>query len=124
MGVGEPGPADRLGAPLLVFALLPGAFGGLGGEVARVAVAVAADRAGVVVDLQDGVGDPVEERPVVGDGDECAAMGAQPLLQPRHRLVVQVVRGLVEQQQFGGRGEGRGQGEPGALTAGERAEPS
>lgn len=60
----------------------------------------------------------------MGDGDDGSAVSAQVLLQPADRLVVEVVGRFVEQQQFRFGGEGRGEREPGALAAGQGAEPA
>jgi hypothetical protein len=43
----------------------------------------------------------VEEVAVVGDQHQGAAVVAEPLLEPDHRVEVEVVGGLVEQQQVG-----------------------
>ncbi len=120
--VGDPLHAADLLPPLLVLPLPAGAGGGPRGQMAGVAVAVAVDGVPVVVHLQNRGRDAVQEEPVVGDGDERAAVGEEVLLQPCDGLVVQVVGRFVEQQQFGLGGEGRREGEPGALPAGERAE--
>src|SRR5829696_4080117 len=65
----------------------------VGGVVALVGVGPAA------VELEDPLGDVVEEVPIVGDGDDGAGVLLQVLLQPRDALGVEVVGGLVEQQQ-------------------------
>ena len=57
--------------------------------------------AGAAVELEDPAGDVVEEVAVVGDGDDRARVLLQEALEPRHRLGVEVVGGLVEQQQVG-----------------------
>ena len=54
------------------------------------------------VDLADPFGHVVHEVTVVGDGDDGALVLVQELLQPQNRLSVEVVGGLVEQQQVGG----------------------
>ncbi len=122
VGVREGRVPGEFGPPLLVLPHPARPFGGASGQVAGVAVAVAAQGAAVLVHLQDRGGDPVEEDAVVGDGDDRAPVGAQPLLQPGHGLVVEVVGGLVEQQQLGLGGEHGGEREPGPLSAGERSE--
>ena len=51
------------------------------------------------VDLADPLGDVVEEVPVVGDREDGTGVRGEVLLEPQHGLGVQVVGGLVEQQQ-------------------------
>src|SRR5262249_23081910 len=65
----------------------------VGGGVALVGVGVAG------VELEDPLGHVVKEVPVVGDRDDGAGVLLQVLLQPLHALGVQVVGGLVEEQQ-------------------------
>ena len=109
----EPGPAlglprTRVGphplqflfealAPLGVLGALdlePGRLGvQVGGVVALVGVGVPA------VELKDPLGRVFQEVPVVGDGDDGARVVLQVLLQPLDALCVQVVGGLVQQQQ-------------------------
>lgn len=98
------------------------ARGGLGRAVAVPAVAVAGDAPQIAVDLQDHGGGALQERTVVSDGDEGAPMGAEMVLQPADGGCVEVIGGLVEQQQFGRRGQHAGQGQPGLLPAGQGAE--
>ena len=62
----------------------------------RPAALVRADAA--VGDLEDPVGDPVEEVPVVRDEDRGAVEVLERQLEHLHRLDVEVVRRLVEQQ--------------------------
>ena len=52
------------------------------------------------------------------DGQHRAGVGAQELLQPQHRLGVQVVGGLVEQQQVGRLQQQLAQRHATALAAG------
>ena len=61
----------------------------------------------------------VEEVTVVGDGNDRARVGREVLLKPEHALGVEVVRGLVEQQQVGSLNEELAQRHAAALTAGE-----
>ncbi len=112
--------AGQVGAPLLVLPQPPAALGRLGREVAVVAVAVTGHRASV--NLQDRGGEVFQEHPVVGHGDHRAGVLAQVRLQPGHGLVVQVVGGLVQQQQFRGGGQRGGQRQPGPLATGQRAQ--
>jgi hypothetical protein len=53
------------------------------------------------VELDDAGGDVVEEHAVVGDDHDRAAEVADQLLQPQDAVEVEVVGGLVEQQQVG-----------------------
>ena len=73
------------------------------------------------VELEDPAGDVVEEVPVVGDGHDRARVLLQEPLEPVDRLGVEVVRGLVEQQQVGLRQQQPAQRDPASLTAGQRA---
>ena len=76
--------------------------------------------AGAAVELEDPAGHVVEEVAVVGDGHHRARVVLQGPLQPGHRLGVEVVGGLVEQQQVGLGQQQPAQGHPAALAAGER----
>ena len=60
----------------------------------------------------------VQEVPVVGDQDQGAPIGLEPALQPDDRVQVQVVGGLVEQEQVRAAHQGARQGEPHTPTAG------
>ena len=71
------------------------------------------------VDLGDPAGDMVEEVAIVGDGDDRTRVGREVLLQPEHALGVEVVRGLVQQQQVGCLDEELAQRHAAALTTGE-----
>jgi len=53
------------------------------------------------VQLQDPAGHVVQEVAVVGDGDNGARVPLQVVFQPGHRLGVEVVRGLVQEQDVG-----------------------
>ena len=96
-----PRPSSRFQAlrQLRVLLALGGQACGLGlqvgGVVALVGVEVPA------VHLADPFGHVVQEVAVVRDRQHRAGVRAQELFQPQHRLGVQVVRGLVEQQQVG-----------------------
>ena len=65
----------------------------VGGVVALVRVQLAA------VDLTDPAGYVIQELAVVGHGQDSTLVILQVLLQPQHGLGVQVVSGLVQQQQ-------------------------
>ena len=88
-------------------------------EPARV-VALVGD-ALAAVELEDPAGDVVEEVAVVRHGDDRALVLGQVLLEPRHRLGVEVVRGLVQQQQVGSPQQQPAQRHAAALAARERA---
>ena len=86
-------------------------------EPARV---VALERVALAaVELEDPAGHVVEEVAVVGDGDDGAVVVAQGALEPRDRLGVEVVGGLVEQQQVGLRQQQAAQRHAALLAAGE-----
>ena len=86
-------------------------------EPARV-VALVGDAA-AAVELEDPAGDVVEEVAIVGDRDDRALVLGEVRLQPRDRLGVEVVRGLVEQQQVGRAEQQPAQRDAAALAAGE-----
>ena len=71
------------------------------------------------LELQDPLGHVVEEVPVVGHQHDGAVVALQVGLQPVHRLGVQVVGGLVEQQQVGLLQQQAAQGHPALLAAGQ-----
>ena len=68
-------------------------------QVGRVVALVRIEAA--TVDLGDPLGDVIEEVAVVGHCQHGAVVGSQVLLKPEHALGVEVVGGLVEQQQVG-----------------------
>ncbi len=61
----------------------------------------------------------VQKVPVVRDDDQCARIALQPLLQPQGRVQVQVVGGLVQQQQIRGTHQCLSQVQANAPTAGK-----
>ena len=73
----------------------------------------------VGVEVVDLVDHGVEEFRVVGDHDEPAWEGLQVAAQPHHRVGVEVVGGLVEEQGLGVGEEDAGQLDASALAAGE-----
>ena len=75
-----------------------------------------------MVQLEDPAGDVVEEVPVVGDGHDRARVLLQRALEPGHRLGVEVVGGLVQQEQVGLREQEAAEGDTATLTAGERGD--
>jgi hypothetical protein len=64
-------------------------------------------------------GDLVEELAIVRDQQQRARVPEQPLLQPQHRVEVEVVGRLVEQQQVRRRHQRAGQVQAHAPAAGE-----
>ncbi len=68
-----------------------------GGVVALVGNAVAA------IQLEDPLGDVVEEVAIVRDRDDGGWIGLEVLLEPRDRLGIEMVGGLVQQQHVGRR---------------------
>ena len=71
------------------------------------------------INFGDPAGDMVEEVTVVGDGNDRARVGREVLLEPEHAFSVEVVRGLVEEQQVGGLDEELAQRHAAALTTGQ-----
>ncbi len=65
-------------------------------------------------------GHVVQELAVVRNQQQRARILQQPLLQPQHRVQVQVVGGLVQQQQVAGHHQRARQVQPDPPTAGER----
>ena len=89
----------------------------LGLEVRRVVALVGVGLA--AVELEDPLGDVVEEVPVVGDRQDGARVALEVALQPLHRLGVEVVGGLVEEQQVGLLEQQLAERDPAALTTRE-----
>ncbi len=89
-------------------------------QPARV-VALVGD-APATVELEDPAGDVVEEVAVVRDGDDGALVLRKEALQPEHRLGVEMVRRLVEQQQVGRLQEQPAERDAPTLSARERAD--
>ena len=71
------------------------------------------------VELEDPAGDVVEEVAIVGHRDHGALVGLEVPLEPGHRLGVEVVGRLVEQEQVGRREEQAAERDAAALAAGE-----
>ena len=86
------------------------------GVVALVRVQVAA------VHFGDPLGHVVKEVPVVGDGKDGAGVAGEVLFQPQHALGVEVVGGLVEQQQVRLLQQELAQRDAAALTTGEQGD--
>ncbi|CUI62666.1 Uncharacterised protein [Achromobacter sp. 2789STDY5608621] len=91
----------------------------LGALRQEVAVAAAVAHQLGVIEMQDGLGHRVQELGVVGDQHDGAGIGGQPFLQPQHGVQVQVVGGLVQQQQLGRRHQRARQRQAHAPAAGE-----
>ena len=89
-------------------------------EVGRVVPLVGVELA--AVDLADPLGHVVEEVAVVRDGHDGAGVAMEELLEPQHRLGVQMVGGLVEEQQVGRLEEQPAQGHATTLAAGENGD--
>jgi hypothetical protein len=84
-----------------------------GGVVARIQLGP------LLVQVQGVGADAVEELAIVRDHQQRAGILEQPLLQPQHRIQVQVVGGLVEQQQIGRRHQRPRHVQPHPPAAGE-----
>ena len=69
------------------------------------------------VELEDPARDVVEEVTIVGDGDDRARILLEEVLEPAHRLGVEVVGRLVEQQHVGLRQQQAAQRDAAALAA-------
>ena len=67
-------------------------------------------------------GDGIEERAVVRDHEHGAAVRAEPALEPRDGVEVEVVRRLVEHEQIGLEREDDAEVQAAALAAGERSD--
>ena len=74
------------------------------------------------VDLADPLGNVIQEVAVVRNGKHRALVVVQEVLEPQDRLGVQVVRGLVEQQQVGSLEQQLAQGHAAALAAGKHVD--
>ena len=84
-----------------------------GGVVAGMGVSLA------IGNLDDAGRDDVEEVTVVGDEDDSAAVGFEEVLQPADGLGVEVVGGLVEEEEIGLDAEGPAEGNAAFFSAGE-----
>ncbi len=71
------------------------------------------------VEFEDPFGDVVQEVPIVGDRQDGAWVLGQVLFQPLHALGVEVVGGLVEQQQVGLLQQQLAQRHPAPLATGQ-----
>src|SRR4051794_29096582 len=86
-------------------------------EVRRVVALVGVEAS--AVDLGDPLRDVVEEVPVVGDGEHGAGVLGEVLLEPEHALGVEVVGGLVEEQQIRLLQQEAAERDPALLTTGQ-----
>jgi hypothetical protein len=86
-------------------------------QVGRVVALVGVGTA--TVELEDPARDVVHEVPVVGDRDDGAGVLGQVLLEPEHGLGVEVVGGLVEEQQVGLLEQQLAERDAAALATGE-----
>ena len=76
------------------------------------------------MDLEQAVGGATEEGAVVADHEEGPRPLAEEVLEEPYRLEVQVVGGLVEDEDVGAPGEGQQELQPATLATGEFARPS
>jgi hypothetical protein len=72
-----------------------------------------------LVDVHDAVDHAVEEIAVVGDEEQRAGVFAEPVLEPQHRVQVEVIGRLVEQQEIGAAHERLREVEPHAPPPGK-----
>ncbi|AFJ34468.1 30S ribosomal protein S5 [Mycobacterium sp. H4Y] len=113
-------PRQLLGQPLLQLGVLAPLHREPFGLLLQVRGVVALVRVGpAAVEFQDPFGDVVQEVPVVGDRQDRARIRGEVLFEPLHALGVEVVGGLVEEQQVGLGQEQLAQRDAAALTAGQ-----
>ena len=74
------------------------------------------------VDLGNPAGDMVEEVTIVGHRNDRARVGREVLFEPEHTLGVEVVGGLVEQEQVGGLNKELAQRHTATFTTGEHGD--
>ena len=91
----------------------------LGALALEGAVVAGIERQATVVEVQDALRHGVEKVPVVGDEQQGAGVAGQPLLEPHHGLQIEVVGGLVEQEEIGAAHQRASQVEAHAPAAGE-----
>ncbi len=91
----------------------------LGAQALERAVVAGVELRPALVEVQ-GVGDhAIEKLAVVRNDQQRARVAAQPLFQPQHGIEVEMVGGLVEQQQLGRAHQGARQVQPSTPAAGE-----
>ena len=105
--------ALALAALLVVLAL---------GEVVVPAHVVDVDHGAVGVEVEDLVDRRLEQRVVVADDHEAAAVRLEEVAQPHDRVGVEVVGGLVEQHDLGAGEQDAGELDAAALATGEGAD--
>ena len=71
------------------------------------------------IEMQDLVDRGVEQVAVVADDDHGARIVRQMVLEPQRALEIEIVGGLVQQQEIGGGEQGCGEGHPHAPAAGK-----
>jgi hypothetical protein len=120
-------PAIDIGLQLLGLRLLLATQRlGLGralGPLPRKGIVIAAiEREPTAFDMEDEVGDIIQEIALMADHDQTAAIGFEEGLQPHRGLEIEMVRRLVEQQQIGLREQQRRQRDAHAPATGETVE--
>ena len=116
----RPHPRQLVLQPLLQLGVLAALHREALGLLLQVRRVVALVRVGAAaVELEDPLGDVVQEVPVVGDGEDRARVLGEVLLEPLHALGVEVVGRLVEQQQVGLGQQQLAQRDAAALTTGQ-----
>jgi hypothetical protein len=105
--------------------LLPFVERGLLRELRRallfeIAVIAGVERRLAVLEMDDAVGNPIQEVAIVRDHQQRALIVEQPLFEPEHRVQIEVVGGLVEKQQIGAAHERLRKVDAHAPAAGER----
>ena len=98
--------------------LFLGAVGQVGGVVALVAAGFAAFH------RHDSPCHPIQQIAIVGDQHQGTRITIEPALQPFHTVGIEMVGGFIEQQHFGLGHQGRRQGHPAPVAAGEFAHRS
>jgi hypothetical protein len=93
--------------------------GHLGAPQLERVVAAGVERELALAQMQDGIDGVVQKLAVVADDEGGVRIFLEPCLEPERALQVEIVGGLVEQQQVGLREQGRRQRHPHAPAAGE-----
>ena len=119
-----PDPFLLLGQPLVEQGVVPGVFRqGLLLELEVVVVAAGPAREPGAIQLHDAGGQAPQEGAVVGDEQDAAGVIVDPVLEPLDRAQVEMVGGLVEEQQLGVADDGPGQPHPALPAAGQLFQP-
>ncbi len=124
-GVRLVAPAIDIGLQLLPLGLLAQALRfalrpTLAALALELIVAAGIERQLAVLQMEDVVGNVVEEVALVARHHQRRAVGAEELLEPDHQFKIEMVRRFVEQQQIGLGKKQRRQGRAHAPAAGER----